>query len=127
MPKRQSIHIEGFVHKNPIPNASRIGNLLMSSIINGVDPATGKVASTLEQQCHFIFGHVRAIMAAAGGSPDDIVKMTVWMKDRSQRDAVNVEWVKMFPDEHARPARHTIRAELEGALLVQCDITAVFG
>jgi 2-iminobutanoate/2-iminopropanoate deaminase len=127
MPKRQSIHIKGFVHKNPIPSASRIGNLLMSSIINGVDPATGKVAPTLEQQCYFIFQHVRAIMAEAGGSPDDIVKMTFWMKDRSQRDAINVEWVKMFPDEHARPARHTMRAELDGALLVQCDITAVFG
>ena len=126
MPKRQSIHIAGFVHKNPIPNASRIGNLLMSSIINGVDPATGKVAPTLEQQCRFIFRHVRAIMEQAGGSPDDIIKMTFWMKDRSQRDAVNVEWLKMFPDEHARPARHTMRAELEGALLVQCDITAVF-
>jgi 2-iminobutanoate/2-iminopropanoate deaminase len=127
MPKRQSIHIEGFVHRNPIPNASRIGNLLMSSIINGVDPETGKVAPTLEQQCHFIFRHVRAIMVAAGGSPDDIIKMTFWMKDRSQRDAVNVEWEKMFPDEHARPARHTMRAELEGGLLVQCDITAVLG
>jgi enamine deaminase RidA (YjgF/YER057c/UK114 family) len=126
MPKRRSIHIEGFVHKNPIPNASRIGNLLMSSIINGVDPATGKVAPTLEQQVRFMFEHVRAIMEQAGGSPDDIVKMTVWMKDRAQRDAVNVEWVKMFPDEHARPARHTMRADLEGGLLVQCDITAVF-
>ena len=37
--------------------------MLMSGIINGVDPATGKVAPTLEQQCHFIFQHVRAIMA----------------------------------------------------------------
>ena len=127
MPKRQSINIEGFVHKNPIPAASRIGNVLMSSIINGVDPATGKVAPTLEQQCRFMFEHVRAIMAKAGGSPDDIVKMTVWMTDRAQRDAVNTEWVKMFPDEHARPARHTMRADLEGGLLVQCDITAVFG
>jgi enamine deaminase RidA (YjgF/YER057c/UK114 family) len=127
MARRQSIHIEGFVHKNPIPNASRIGNLLMSSIINGVDPATGKVASTLEQQCRFMFEHVRAIMAKAGGTTDDIIKMTVWMKDRAQRDAVNVEWVRMFPDEHARPARHTMRADLEGGLLVQCDITAVLG
>jgi 2-iminobutanoate/2-iminopropanoate deaminase len=49
------------------------------------------------------------------------------MKDRAQRDAVNVEWVKMFPDKHARPARHTMRADLEGGLLVQCDITAVLG
>lgn len=125
--KRQSIHIEGFVHKHPIPNASRVGNILMSGVINGVDPATGKVAATLEEQVTFMFAHVRAIMAAAGGSTDNIVKMTVFMADRSKRDAINGEWVKMFPDEHSRPARHTQNAILDGAIQVQCDITAVFG
>ena len=42
MPKRQSIEIEGFAHKNPIPAACRIGNMLMTGIITGTDPATGK-------------------------------------------------------------------------------------
>ena len=124
--KRKSIHIEGFAHKNPIPAACRLGNVLMTGIITGTDPATGKVAATLEQQCAFMFQHVRAIMAAAGGSTDDIVKMSVWMADRSQRDVLNREWVKMFPDEHARPARHTSQAALEGGQLINCDITAVF-
>ena len=32
----------------------------------------------------------------------------------------------MFPDEHARPARHTSQAVLEGGQLINCDITAVF-
>ena len=125
MPKRQSIHIEGFVHKQPIPNACRLGNILMSGVINGVDPATGKVAPTLEEQVKFMFEHVRSIMAKAGASPDDIVKVTVFMTDRSKRDAVNGEWLKMFPDEHSRPARQTMRADLEGGILIQCDITAV--
>jgi len=127
MSKRKSIHIEGFVHKHPIPNASRIGNVLMSGVINGVDPATGKVAPTLEDQCRFMFQHVRAIMAAAGGSTDDIIKMTVFMADRSKRDAINGEWLKMFPDEHSRPARHTQNAILDAPIQIQCDITAVFG
>ena len=47
MAKRQSIYIEGFAHKNPIPAACRLGNMLMTAIITGMDPATGKVASTL--------------------------------------------------------------------------------
>jgi enamine deaminase RidA (YjgF/YER057c/UK114 family) len=126
MAGRQSIEIEGFRHKNPIPAASRIGNMLMTGIITGTDPATGKLADTLEAQIANIFRHVRSIMAAAGGSADDIIKMNVWMKDRSDRDALNAEWVKMFPDPHARPARHTSKAELEGGQLIVCDITAVF-
>ena len=126
MPKRQSIYIEGFANKNPIPAASRLGNMLMTGIITGMDPATGKVAATLEAQCAFMFQHVRAIMAAAGGSTDDIIKMSVWMADRSKRDVLNAEWLKMFPDEKSRPARHTSQAALEGGQLINCDITAVF-
>ena len=95
MAKRQSIYIEGFAHKNPIPAACRLGNMLMTGIITGMDPATGKVAPTLETQCAFMFQHVRAIMIAAGGSTDDIIKMSVWMADRSKRDVLNAEWLKM--------------------------------
>ena len=123
--RRKSIHIGGFKHANPIPNASRIGNLVMSGVILGRD-AAGKMPESLEAQCANMFVHMKATVEAAGGSTDHIIKMTGWLKDRSQRAPVNAEWLKMFPDEHARPARHTMRAELEGALLVQCDITAVF-
>jgi 2-iminobutanoate/2-iminopropanoate deaminase len=126
MAKRKSIEIAGFAHKNPIPAASRIGNMLMTGIITGTDPATGKLADTLEAQCANIFHHVRSIMAAAGGSTDDIIKMNVWMADRSKRDVLNAEWVKMFPDPNARPARHTSQTALEGGQLIVCDITAIF-
>ena len=125
MGKRKSIEIEGFRHKNPIPAACRLGNMLMTGIVTGSDPATGKLAATLEAQCANIFHHVRSIMQAAGGSTDDIIKMSVWMSDRSRRDVLNAEWVKMFPDADARPARHTSQASLEGGQLIVCDITAV--
>jgi enamine deaminase RidA (YjgF/YER057c/UK114 family) len=36
-------------------------------------------------------------MAAAGGSADDIVKMTVWITDRSLREIMNRHLVVMFP------------------------------
>jgi enamine deaminase RidA (YjgF/YER057c/UK114 family) len=126
MAKRKSIEIEGFQHKNPIPAACRLGNMLMTGIITGTDPATGKLADTLEAQCANVFHHVRAIMKAAGGSTDDIIKMNVWMADRSRRDVLNAEWVKMFPDAGERPARHTSQTALEGGQLIVCDITAVF-
>ena len=125
MSKRKSIYIKGFQHVNPIPNACRIGNLLVSGVINGVDPATGKVPPTLQEQCAFLFEHMRSIVEAGGGTTDDIIKMTVWMKDRSQREPLNQEWLKMFPNEKTRPARHTMQANMEGAVLVQCDFIAV--
>ena len=125
MARRTSIHIGGFKHGNPIPNASRIGNLLMSGVILGRDPVTSEMPPRLEAQCANRFAHRKAIVEAGGGTTDDIIKMTVWLKDRSQRAPVNAEWIKMFPDEHSRPARHALPMEMEGGALVQCDFTAV--
>lgn len=127
MARRKSIHIAGFKHANPIPNASRIGNLVMSGAILGRDPETGKPAATLEAQCALVFRYMRETVAAAGGTPDDIIKVTVWLKDPGDREALNTEWTKMFPDPDSRPARHTMKDASDGPSLIQCDFTAVIG
>ena len=84
--RRKSIHIGGFKHANPIPNACRIGDLVMSGVILGRD-AAGQMPDSLEAQCANMFGHMKAIVEAAGGSTDDIIKMTVWLNDRTQAGA----------------------------------------
>jgi enamine deaminase RidA (YjgF/YER057c/UK114 family) len=65
-------------------------------------------------------------MEAAGGSTDDIVKMNVWLKDPTERELLNKHWLAMFPDEHARPARHTQPLEPGLRVRVACEIVAVF-
>ncbi len=64
-------------------------------------------------------------MEQAGGSPDNIAHMTVLMKDEKYRDNVNTEWLKMFPNEDDRPARHALKAELRGGMLFQIEVIAV--
>jgi 2-iminobutanoate/2-iminopropanoate deaminase len=127
MAKRKAIYVEGFGHKNPIPAACRVGNTVASGIIYGLDIATGKPAASLDDQAKLMFRHLKAIIEAAGGTTDDIVKLTVWMVDRSQREAVNREWLAMFPDPETRPARQAMQAELGAGILVQCDFLAVIG
>jgi 2-iminobutanoate/2-iminopropanoate deaminase len=126
MSTRRSIYVEGFSHKNPIPAACRIGNLLFSGSIQGMDPKTGEYGATLAEQCALMFAHARRIVEAAGGSVGQIAKMTGWMRDRSQRQVLNVEWLTLFPDANARPARHTMQSDLDGEKLVECDFIAVF-
>lgn len=125
MGRRKSIYLSGFKHKNPIPNACVIDGLLMSGTILGVDPVTGEMPATIEAQCANMFGHVQAIVQAAGGALDDVVKITVWLKDLSQRAPVNNEWVKLFPDHDDRPARHAQLLTSDGPSLVQCDVIAM--
>lgn len=126
MARRQSVHIEGFKHTNPIPNASRIGNLVMSGAILGRDPETGKPAATLDAQCALVFRYMRETVEAAGGTPDDIIKITFWVKDpASGRGALNGEWEKMFPDPNSRPARHTQQLGSGSPGQVSCTFEAV--
>jgi len=126
MPKRQSINGGKPRHENPIPNASRIGNLVMSSVIGGAKPGTRELPASLEEQVANVFAHIRHDIEAAGGSVDDIIKVTFWVRDpASQRAALNTEWVKLFPDPERRPARHTQAMPAGGRSLVQADFVAV--
>ena len=68
MAARTSVYVEGFSHKNPIPAACRIGELLFSGSIQGTDPATGNYGATIEEQCALMFAHVKRIVEAGGGS-----------------------------------------------------------
>ncbi len=123
--RRQSIDIEGVGHSNPIPFASKVGNIVRTGGIFGMDPATHSMPPEPERQAALIFQHVRAVMAKAGGSPDDIVSMTFFVKDLQYREFINAEWVKMFPDAESRPSRHTMTQALGGASLIQCEFMAV--
>ena len=128
MAKRKSINYPGYAHQNPIPNASRIGNILMSSVIGGSEPGTRAMPPDLAGQVVNVFKHIRLTVEAAGGTVDDIIKINFWMKEPSTgRAALNDEWVKMFPDENARPARHTLASAPNAANHVTCDFTAVIG
>ena len=128
MARRKSVNYPGYSHQNPIPNASRIGNIVMSSIMNGTEPGTRNVPSDLGGQVTNIFKHIRMCVEAAGGTVDDIIKINFWMKQPSTgRAALNDEWVKMFPDEASRPARHTLLLAPDSPHLVTCDFTAVIG
>lgn len=125
MAKRQSIDIEGVAHGAPIPMASKIGNVMYSSGIFGTDPKTGKTPETVEAQAEQAFENLRSLMKAAGGSPENVIYVTVYMKDRGQREAVNKAWLKLFPDEHSRPARHAIETSLPGGNFLQLQAVAV--
>lgn len=129
MPARKSLEVEGFGHgAQPIPAACRIGGLITTGGVYGLDTATGKMPDDVGLQTQLMFANLERILQAGGATFDHVAKMTVFVKNPDARTAVNAEWVKAFPDPASRPARHTLRNDhLPGNMQVQCDVIAWVG
>ena len=80
MSTRISYDLPGMLHTNPIPIATRKGPLVVSGGIAGMDPATGAYLDGIDAQVEKMFENIREVMRLAGGTPEDIVKMTVWRR-----------------------------------------------
>jgi 2-iminobutanoate/2-iminopropanoate deaminase len=50
-----------------------------------VDPETGAIPDGTDEQVAMAFANVRRLLAAAGGTVDDIVKCTVFAQDNAIR------------------------------------------
>jgi 2-iminobutanoate/2-iminopropanoate deaminase len=126
MIERRSIDVEGLGHGDlPIPAAARVGSLVATGGVRGVDRMTGKMPTDLSEQVRLMFENLLVILQAAGATRDGILKLTIWIRNHDARAAINREWLAMFPDEHSRPARHIMLYELGGGMLVQCEALAV--
>jgi len=122
----RSLEVPGVSHGTaPIPMGARVGNVIYSSGIMGKDPATDTLPSDAAAQARFAFKNMQALLAAAGASLANVVRMTVYVKDDSARPAVNEQWLQCFPDPHDRPARHILVYNLPAGMLVQLEIVAV--
>lgn len=128
MSSRRSIDVAGYDHGQPIPAACRVGNVVMTGGVAGIDSSTGKLPDDITRQAELMFVNLERILAAAGASMDDIVKMTVWVKAPDAREALNQQWLRAFPDAASRPARHVLPNDrLPANMLIQCDAFAVVG
>jgi enamine deaminase RidA (YjgF/YER057c/UK114 family) len=124
--KRKSISAADIPeHVNPIPAATLVGNMLFSSAIGGEDPETHELPDDKEAQIANVFKTIRAIMREAGGSVDDIGKVSVFVADRDDRKLINPYWLDMFPDAGSRPVRHTAPKNLPAGRHIQVEIIAV--
>jgi len=123
---RQSFEIPNVKHNAPIPMACRVGNILYTSGIMGRSMETGEFPESVEDQARECFKNLRAILDQAGATPEDVVKVTVFIKNNNIRQAVNPAWLEMFPDEHSRPARHQTVVETLN-FDIQIEAMAVIG
>lgn len=112
----------------PIPDGAKIGNIVCSSLLSGRDAQTGGEHPTdPDEQAAALFRNIRTFMELAGGTPDDIVQLTVYLRDEKYRSSINKEWLKMFPDPNDRPGRIVVYREFgaESPLIGEVSLIAV--
>lgn len=112
-------------HKNPIPAAAIHGGILISSVISGKSSVTDAYSEDKTEQISLVFKYIEKIISEAGGGVQNIIKMDLYFRNKSDRSLVNPEWEKMFPDPKKRPARHAHIGDLPENCCLQVTITAV--
>jgi 2-iminobutanoate/2-iminopropanoate deaminase len=100
----------------------------MTGGVGGSDPVTGKAPDDEAEQVANAFKNVERILEAAGGSMNDVVKVSIAVKSLALRDEINKQWVAYFPEERSRPARHVVQYDhFRRNVVIQLEAYAVVG
>jgi 2-iminobutanoate/2-iminopropanoate deaminase len=100
------------------------GGFVFCSGTAGIDPATGAVADGIEAQTEQALGNLAAVLAAAGASMADLVKVTIFYADVDDFAKLNEVYARHMPD--PPPARSApANVKLPRGLLVSIDAIAV--
>ncbi|MDH4382775.1 MAG: Rid family detoxifying hydrolase [Gammaproteobacteria bacterium] len=105
--------------------AIRAGNTVYLSGQIPLDPVSMTLVSTdIEPQIEQVFRNLAAVAAAAGGSLDDAVKLTVYLVDLGHFPQVNEAMTRLFTAPY--PARATVQiSALPKGALVEVDAVLV--
>jgi 2-iminobutanoate/2-iminopropanoate deaminase len=108
----------------PYSQAIRAGSLLFVSGQIPLDPVTGiMVDGDIAAQTHRVFANLKAILEAAGGSFDHVVRTTVYLADMNDFATVNEIYGTYFSS--PAPARATVQAaRLPKDARVEIDLIA---
>lgn len=111
----------------PYSQAVLSGGVVWCSGQVALDPATGVlVAGDITAQTQRALANLTAVLAAAGCTPADVVRCTVFLVDMAHFAAMNAEYAKVFVK--SPPSRSTVAvARLPKDALVEIDCVAMLG
>ena len=108
----------------PYSQAIKAGNTVYLSGQIGFDPASGQLAEGIDAQVARVFGNLKAVAEAAGGSLAHAVRLTIYLTDLAHFGKVNDAMAQHCPQPY--PARATVGvASLPRGALVEIDAILV--
>ncbi len=124
MPKQQITTTEGAPPAGAYSQGIRAGDFIFVSGQGPLDPLTGKIGTTIEEQTARTLENIKAILTAGGATMADVVKVTAHLSDLKYFEAYNKVYTAYFPD--PKPVRTTVGSQLNG-ILVEIDAIAYVG
>ena len=123
-PTKQAISLPNATRLATYSPGIRTGNLLFLSGTLGTLPGTRTLPDGITNQTRQALENIRALLAAAGLAPKDLVKCTVFMTDMADYDAVNAVYAEFMKDTDP-PARSAVAvAGLPLGALVEIECIA---
>lgn len=109
----------------PYSHAVLAGNTLYTSGQIGLVPETGALAGdTIEAQAKQVFANLKAVLAAADMTFQNVVKTTVFLTDLSDFAPMNALYAELFPNDP--PARSCVQvAKLPAGAKIEMELVAV--
>ena len=109
----------------PYSQAVAIDGLIITSGQLPINPATGAFPEGIAEQTRQSLTNVKAILAEAGVSMDQVIKTTVFLSDMNNFGAMNEVYATFF-SEGNYPARSAVEvARLPKDALVEIEVIAV--
>jgi 2-iminobutanoate/2-iminopropanoate deaminase len=109
------------------PTAVRIGDVVWTSGIFGIEPSTGDLGATPEHQFGLAFQAMIRLLERAGVSSREIGLVTVYIPGPDYRQYINPPWLETFQDAGDRPARKTSHVNLPPGAYVELQAIAIAG
>ncbi len=110
----------------PYSQAIEVNGLIYTSGVIGIDPETGKVGETVEEQTKQVLENLKGLLADAGSNLDQTIKTTVFLKNMDDFGKVNEIYASYFHGDF--PARSCVEAaRLPKDFLVEIELIAIKG
>lgn len=108
----------------PYSQAIEVNNMIYTSGVIPVNPATGMIAEGAKAQAEQAFTNLTNLIEAAGSSMDRVVKTTVFIKEMDDFGTVNEVYERFFPAPF--PARSCVEvARLPKDVLLEIEAVAL--
>ncbi len=107
----------------PYSQAVVAGGFVFVAGQDGRAPSTGTRPAGIEAQTRQALTNIEAILKQAGSSLENVVKVSVFLNDINDFEAMNGVYSGFFPKDP--PVRTTIQTRFRGDMLVEIDVIAL--